>query len=216
MPVVEYFAKIRATHSRGSFLAQLGGGGVLIRLDERGGKEDPTPWAFLATPKTTFVRGDPRFDPSWSEKIVWMPEKNAPAEFDDFGESDDAFTDSNETTQSLPPPPCVPDARGAASVSVLPAVVGSGRRVTLGRAATNDVCIAERSISRMHAEFRAEKDTFAITDKASSQGSRVNGQRLSPGRSQRLNSGDILELGDVKFVFLSAESFWERVDVFMD
>ena len=188
----------------------------MVRLDERGGKDDPTPWAFLATPQISQTRGDPRFDSSWSEKVMFSAEEHAPVEFDDFGESDNAFISASEATQNLPPPAFVPDARGAATVSVVPAILGSGRVVTLGRAANNDVCVDERSISRLHAEFRANKNGFVLSDKASSQGSRINGKRLSPGHSQELRSGDILEFGDVKFLFLSAESFWERVDVFMD
>lgn len=216
MAAVEDFAKLRATHTRGAFLAQLGGGGVLVRLDERGGKDDPTPWAFLATPKMAPPRGDPRFDPSWSEKVMYSPDQHAPVEFDDFGESDNAFVSASDVTQNMPPPAYIPDARGAASVRVVPATLGSGRIVTLGRAEKNDLCVDERSISRVHAEFQANNEVFLLRDKASSQGSRVNGKRLSPGHTQPLSSGDILEFGDVKFLFLSAESFWERVDIFMD
>lgn len=216
MAAIEDYARLRATHSRGAFLAELGGGGVLVRLDERGGKEDPTPWAFLATSTAVQTRGDPRFDPSWSEKVMFSPEQHAPMEFDDFGESDSAFASSSEATQNLPPPASVPDARGAASVSVLPVTLGSGRVVTLGRSVKSDVCVDERSISRVHAEFQAGKSAFALKDKASSQGSRINGKRLSPGHTQELRSGDVIEFGDVKFLYLSADAFWERVDVFMD
>jgi len=61
MPRVEDLAEKRATAgSKDSFLEDLGVAAVLIRLDERGGKDEPADWAFHGIPKS--VSFPPRDD----------------------------------------------------------------------------------------------------------------------------------------------------------
>lgn len=219
MSTVEHHARVRATRSREGFLEVLGGGGVLVRLDERGGRGDPTPWAFHAAARDLGPGGPPRDDERVNADEL---RKALSAETQSIrlpaGEPDGVFKSGSdeETATTLTPPPCIPAARGAASVVVIPAALGSGRILTLGRSPTSDVVIAEMSVSRVHAELRADATGFVLVDRRSSQGTRVNGRVLEADRERPLASGDIVELGDVKCLYLDAEGFWERVPDFMD
>lgn len=69
----------------------------------------------------------------------------------------------------------------------------------LGRAADNDLCFNNDSVSAHHAEIHQFPDgEFQICDLESTNGIRVNGRRV---RSQRLNHGDVVELGEVRLHF---------------
>src|SRR3954463_5035642 len=46
MGPVEQFAKLRAALDKDAFLSALGGAAAFVRLDERGGDDEPAPWAF--------------------------------------------------------------------------------------------------------------------------------------------------------------------------
>ncbi len=63
---------------------------------------------------------------------------------------------------------------------------------TIGRSPRNDICIAEASISRQHAEIVLSPRGYAIRDLGSNNGVFVNGQRVA---EQLLVPGDVIELG---------------------
>lgn len=54
-------------------------------------------------------------------------------------------------------------------------------------------------VSRRHALLRPSQTSLALIDQNSTNGTWVNGQRLSPGRDFSLNDGDRVELGDLRF-----------------
>ncbi|PDW03871.1 clostripain-related cysteine peptidase [Candidatus Viridilinea mediisalina] len=70
--------------------------------------------------------------------------------------------------------------------------------LSLGRTPENVVVLASGMASRRHAEIRAEGGAFVLYDLGSSNGTRVNGQ---PIQMQRLNPGDLFEIGDESFRF---------------
>ena len=75
---------------------------------------------------------------------------------------------------------------------------------TIGRSPRNDICIAEASISRQHAEVFLSARGYSIRDLGSNNGVFVNGQKVL---EQLLASGDVIELGAPgwKLTFLAPE-----------
>lgn len=65
---------------------------------------------------------------------------------------------------------------------------------TIGRNLANDITIPESSLSRQHARIRATLHGFVIEDLGSTNGTFVNGQRVTG--STPLRPGDTLQLGD--------------------
>lgn len=77
-----------------------------------------------------------------------------------------------------------------------------GRTVTrIGRAEELDIWINHRSISREHAEITMDGANLKIRDLGSANGMRINGRETKQGQ---LKSGDVLELGQVRFRFVPA------------
>lgn len=72
--------------------------------------------------------------------------------------------------------------------------------VRIGRSEDLEVWVNHRSISREHAKFSKEGDVFIVRDLDSANGVRLNGSDV---REAELESGDILELGQVRFRFVA-------------
>jgi pSer/pThr/pTyr-binding forkhead associated (FHA) protein len=53
-------------------------------------------------------------------------------------------------------------------------------------------------VSRRHALITYENETLFLTDLNSTNGTRINGFQLTPGRSYRLRDGDELEFGRIR------------------
>ena len=70
----------------------------------------------------------------------------------------------------------------------------------IGRAEDLDVWVNHRSISREHAEVHVEGDEIRISDLGSANGMRVNGEET---KEAVLSSGDVVELGQVRFRFVA-------------
>ncbi len=79
------------------------------------------------------------------------------------------------------------------------ALTRSGMRI--GRAEDLDVWVNHRSISREHAEVRLEGEAIKLVDLGSANGVRLNGEDV---REALLKSGDVLELGQVRFRYVGA------------
>jgi pSer/pThr/pTyr-binding forkhead associated (FHA) protein len=74
-------------------------------------------------------------------------------------------------------------------------------RITLGRSAENDVCLAwDSEVSRLHAEIeRVGEHWLVVDDGVSRNGTFVAGERVSGRR--RLNDADVVRLGGTAVVF---------------
>lgn len=79
----------------------------------------------------------------------------------------------------------------------------SKARVTIGRAATCDVVLADGSVSRLHAELEQQaRDEFALSDCGSLNKTRVNGREIK--KPCALKPGDTISLGDLTLRFTLA------------
>ncbi len=77
---------------------------------------------------------------------------------------------------------------------------------TVGREGA-DVLAFDKTVSRTHARLEAAEDgTVSVEDFSSTNGTRVNGERLMPHALRRLADGDRVEFGSVSFVLRLPES----------
>ena len=78
-----------------------------------------------------------------------------------------------------------------------------GERVTLGRGPGVDLAFDDSAMSRQHAVIELDKGAFKLQDLGSTNGLRVNGNRV---HVHTLRHGDRVELGTHLFQFLVEES----------
>ena len=64
--------------------------------------------------------------------------------------------------------------------------------------ASADLVLSDSNVSRKHAELSRTENGWVIADLGSTNGTRINGQRIS---SQELNSGDTITLGLIELQF---------------
>ena len=69
----------------------------------------------------------------------------------------------------------------------------------IGRAQTNNVVIADVTVSRQHARIRLEEDKFLLFDLGSANGTFVNDQRVE--QPITLAENDVVRFGEVAFIF---------------
>lgn len=74
----------------------------------------------------------------------------------------------------------------------------SKEALTIGRADTCDVQVADAGVSRRHAEVRREGDEWVVIDLGSTNGTEVNGKRVN---RHRLNAGDRMLFGETFLEF---------------
>jgi pSer/pThr/pTyr-binding forkhead associated (FHA) protein len=70
--------------------------------------------------------------------------------------------------------------------------------ILVGRATTNDVCIVDPGISKLHARIRIAGDELWISDAASSNGTVVNGDGVGQ-QEIALADGDLVRFGSRVF-----------------
>ena len=88
----------------------------------------------------------------------------------------------------------VSQGRTVRETAAMPEVPLAGRdRLTIGRAATNDVHLDSPMLSRAHAELRRDGDAWAVADVGSTNGTFVNGVRVTAAK--RLAKGDSIRVG---------------------
>ena len=87
---------------------------------------------------------------------------------------------------------------------------GSDRRIavsgdvfTIGRHSENDLCIPDPALSRDHVRIESEGDSFKIRDLGSSNGTEINGIRLSD--TEYLKDRDVITLGGAVTVRVEVE-----------
>ena len=76
-----------------------------------------------------------------------------------------------------------------------------GTDLTIGRAADNDLVLADNRVSRHHGRLTGRRGTLVYVDLGSTNGSRVNGVQVG---ELVLGEGDRLELGDCVIVVEAA------------
>jgi hypothetical protein len=71
--------------------------------------------------------------------------------------------------------------------------------VTLGRSRSSDVMVDDPNVSRAHAEVSAHGSTWVLTDLGSTNGTRLNGRRVT--QPEVLGPGDQIEVGTTTLTF---------------
>jgi len=75
----------------------------------------------------------------------------------------------------------------------------------LGRDPSNPIQIHDNEVSRRHAEIRRNNSIFTLADLGSSNGTFINGRKLSPRERHTLASGDEVQLGSTLMLFTGSE-----------
>jgi len=73
-----------------------------------------------------------------------------------------------------------------------------GERLVIGRLAECEVTLGDSNVSRRHAAFTREGDGWAIEDLGSTNGTRLNGEKI---KHARLRDGDLIEVGATQLRF---------------
>ncbi|MCM8535124.1 MAG: FHA domain-containing protein [Lentisphaeraceae bacterium] len=69
---------------------------------------------------------------------------------------------------------------------------------TIGRTEDNDICIPDGTLSSKHAELRKDGDAYKVVDVGSTNGTRINGERIM---ESPLSSSDILQVGGIEILY---------------
>jgi hypothetical protein len=89
------------------------------------------------------------------------------------------------------------------------------RKITVGRAKNNDIVIRSPKISKVHAVIERQKEgDYFLSDLGSTNGTRVNGERLNRKQTVKLASGDEIKFCRHEFEFLDLEVFIEVLKKF--
>jgi len=70
--------------------------------------------------------------------------------------------------------------------------------VSIGRLVSNDICLDDIFVSRVHCVIRTEDGQYVIEDLNSANGTYVNGERVNAGA---LNEGCLIQIGASRFLF---------------
>jgi len=74
-----------------------------------------------------------------------------------------------------------------------------GRRLNVGRASDNDLTLNDTSVSKIHAALlMSGEGTLLVADTGSTNGTYLNGRRISYGESRLIEDGDVVGFGDVE------------------
>jgi pSer/pThr/pTyr-binding forkhead associated (FHA) protein len=73
-----------------------------------------------------------------------------------------------------------------------------GRVISMGRLASNDICLEDPCVSRSHCVIRTEGEYYIIEDLSSTNGTYVNGELV---KASSLKEGSIIQVGASRFLF---------------
>ena len=86
-------------------------------------------------------------------------------------------------------------------------------RISIGRAATNDVVIPTLHVSKLHAHFiQSDGNRWGLRDAQSTNATFVNSRRCPPGELVALHLGDTLLFGSLEARFLDASALFDLVN----
>ena len=86
-------------------------------------------------------------------------------------------------------------------VCELPFTIGKNREIV-------QYAINNPAVSRRHLQIQKNNDTYYVTDLYSTNGSRINGRSLSPGKAYEINTGDKLQIADMVYEVQQMESYF--------
>ncbi len=73
--------------------------------------------------------------------------------------------------------------------------------VSVGRLPRNDLQLTEGDVSRVHCRFRIRDERVVVEALDTVNGTRVNDEDVPPGEPAELDDGDVVEIGNVVFVY---------------
>ena len=77
-----------------------------------------------------------------------------------------------------------------------------GRRLGVGRVADNDLQLEHPSVSKIHSALVMNREgTLLVADTGSTNGTFINGRRISYGEARHIEDGDVVSFGDVEVRF---------------
>lgn len=83
-----------------------------------------------------------------------------------------------------------------------------GGKLIVGRTTTVEISVPDKQVSSKHAEVFEKDSRWYVTDTGSTNGTFVDGKKLTPGQAQGLTDAIPIRFGpDAAFMFLTAQSF---------
>jgi FHA domain len=77
-----------------------------------------------------------------------------------------------------------------------------GKRLNVGRVSDNDLSLDDASVSKIHAALLMnQQGTLLVADTGSTNGTYINGRRISYGEARTIEEGDVVGFGDVEVRF---------------
>ncbi len=132
-----------------------------------------------------------------------------------FGEFEEELRLADEAKKVQPgvaPPkaaPIIPDVQVQVRITLrdrtneitLPFKPG-GRRMNVGRVSDNDISLNDSSVSKIHATVMMNLEgTLLVADTGSTNGTFINGRRISYGEARVIEAGDVVSFGDIEVRF---------------
>jgi len=120
---------------------------------------------------------------------------------------------TNSTTRVILPGSEDPSKKGSRPPANLVLMVGpqelvgkiwtlDKKSLTIGRFSTSEILVPENSLSKAHARISVADGLVSIADLDATNGTSVNGKKLTPYSSYQLRHGDQIKAGSVIFKFL--------------
>jgi len=82
-----------------------------------------------------------------------------------------------------------------------------GKRRSVGRGTDNDLHLNDGSVSKIHATLMMnQEDVLMVADTGSTNGTFINGRRLSYGEAYPIEEGDVVAFGDIEVRFRKDQS----------
>ncbi|HEV2884189.1 MAG TPA: FHA domain-containing protein [Pyrinomonadaceae bacterium] len=81
-----------------------------------------------------------------------------------------------------------------------------GKRLSIGRVSDNELSLNDTSVSKIHAALTLnQQGTLLVADTGSTNGTFINGRRISYGEARQIVDGDVVGFGDVEVRFRKSE-----------
>ena len=81
-----------------------------------------------------------------------------------------------------------------------------GKRLSVGRVSDNELSLNDSSVSKIHAAITMNRQgTLLVADTGSTNGTFINGRRISYGEARQIEEGDVVGFGDVEVRFRKNE-----------
>ena len=85
------------------------------------------------------------------------------------------------------------------------------RWLKMGRAAACDICVPDESVSEVHCQLQAGEGGLLVCDLRSTNGTKVNLQRLPPDHAETVSDGDMVTVGRYSFQLFAAPTLYSTL-----